>query len=312
MSIARPPQVNSDSNLTLRMEKKQKPNMSNTHMTVSNVNIPTPLLSRSKRFGMARQALTALMIFMVVLEGMHAEASIEQVRQEYHEARATFGKTRDYGKDYRESVASAHALIAALLNHWLNLPEHSGEVSIVCREIKTVLKDTAGTRSFLARTLWPLLSESKPTSSQANFMAQLIKPQKGIHFYDLLSRLGQPTEPLGWDVQVAYALALIRSGNDKQAQKHINLLHRKVSINHTHNPKGSLDYGPEAGTGRYCDYVNYLQLCEVLHALRAAASNDHTSARKHIENARKHREPLSPEAAPLVAEIVLQIEEQKD
>ncbi len=286
--------------------------MSNTHMTVSNVNIPTPLLSRSKRFGMGRHALTVLMFFMVLSEGMCAEASIEQFRQEYREARATFGKTRDYGKDYRESVASAHALIAALLNHWLNLPEHSGEVSIVCREIKTVLKDTAGTRSFLARTLWPLLSESKPTSSQANFMAQLIKPQKGIHFYDLLSRLGQPTEPLGWDVQVTYALALIRSGNDKQAQKHINLLHRKVSINHTHNPKGSLDYGPEAGTGRYRDYIHYLQLCEVLHALRATVSNDHTSARKHIENARKHREPLSPEAAPLVAEIVLQIEEQKD
>ena len=286
--------------------------MSNTHMTVSNVNIPPPLLSRSKRFGMGRHALTALMIFIVVLEGMHAEASIEQFRREYREARATFGKTRDYGKDYRESVASAHALIAALLNHWLNLPEHSGEVSIVCREIKTVLKDTAGTRSFLARALWPLLSESKPTSRQANFMAQLIKPQKSINFYDLLSRLGQPTEPLGWDVQVTYALALIRSGNDKQARKHINLLHRKVSINHTHNPKGSLDYGPEAGTGRYRDYIHYLQLCEVLHALRAAASNDHTSARKHIENARKHREPLSPEAAPLVAEIVLQIEEQKD
>ena len=286
--------------------------MSNTQITISSVNIPPLLLSRSKRFGMGRHALTVLMFFMVLSEGMRAEASIEQLRQEYHEARATFGKTRDFGKDYRESVASAHALIAALLNHWLNLPDHSGEVSIVCREIKTVLKDTAGTRSFLARALWPLLSESKPTSRQANFMAQLIKPQKSINFYDLLSRLGQPTEPLGWDVQVTYALALIRSGNDKQAQKNINLLHRKVSINHTHNPKGSLDYGPEAGTGRYRDYVHYLQLCEVLHALRAAASNDHTSARKHIENARKHREPLSPEAAPLVAEIVLRIEEQKD
>ena len=321
MSVARPLQVNNDSNLTLRMEKKQKPDMNNTHITVSSVNTPPPLLSRSKRFGIGRHALTALMFFIVVLEGMQAEASIEQVRQEYHEARVTFRKTRDYGKDYRESVASAHALIAALLNQWLNLPEHSGEVSIVCREIKTVLKDTAGNRfterypkekSFLARTLWPLLSESKPTSRQANFMAQLIKPQKGINFYDLLSRLGQPTEPLGWDVQVTYALALIRSGNDKQARKRINLLHRKVSINHTHNPKGSLDYGPEAGTGRYRDYVHYLQLCEVLHALRAAVSNDHTSARKHIENARKHREPLSPEAAPLVAEIVLRIEEQKD
>lgn len=295
--------------------------MSNTHITISNLNILPLLLSRSKRFGMGRHALTVLMFFMVLSEGMRAEASIEQLRQEYHEARATFGKTRDFGKDYRESVASAHALIAALLNHWLNLPDHSGEVSIVCREIKTVLKDTAGNRfteryhqekSFLARTLWPLLSESKPTSSQANFMAQLIKPQKGIHLYDWLSRLGKPTEPLGWDVQMTYALALIRSGNDKQARRHINLLHQKVSINHTHNPKGSLDYGPEAGTGRYRDYVHYLQLCEILHALRTTVSSDHTSARKHIENARKHRELLSPEAAPLVAEIVLRIEEQKD
>lgn len=303
------------------MEKKPKTNMNNTHITVSSVNIPPLLLSRSKRFGVVRHALAALMFFMVLSEGMRAEASLEQLRLEYHEARATFRKTRDYGKDYRESIASAHALIAALLNQWLNLPEHSGEVSIVCGEIKTVLKDTTGSRfteryrqekSFLARALWPLLSEGKPTPRQANFMAQLIKPQKGINFYDLLSRLGQPTEPLGWDVQLTYALALIRSGNDEQAQKRINLLHQKVSINHTHNPKGSLDYGPEAGTGRYRDYVHYLQLCEVLHALRTAVSNDHTSARKHIENARKHREPLSPEAARLVAEIVLRIEEQKN
>jgi len=116
MSVARPLQVNNDSNLTLRMEKKQKPDMNNTHITVSSVNTPPPLLSRSKRFGIGRHALTALMFFIVVLEGMQAEASIEQVRQEYHEARATFRKTRDYGKDYRESVVSAHALIAALLN----------------------------------------------------------------------------------------------------------------------------------------------------------------------------------------------------
>ena len=54
--------------------------MSNTHMTVSNVNIPSPLLSRSKRFGIGWHALTALMIFIVVLGGIHAEASIEQVR----------------------------------------------------------------------------------------------------------------------------------------------------------------------------------------------------------------------------------------
>jgi hypothetical protein len=156
-----------------------------------------------------------------------------------------------------------------------------------------------------------LLAEGKPTAKQASFMAQLIEPQKSIRMHDWLTR-GKPSEPFGWDVRSAYALTLIRNKNDKQARHEISTLHDQVSVNHAQNLKGSIDYGPEAGSGRYRNYVGYLQLCEILHALQAVDSKNHNRARKHIKNTRKLRKTFSPEASPLVAEIEKRIQVQTE
>lgn len=246
---------------------------------------------------------------------------LQQLRARYQQARETFAKTQDYGNAYSESLESARMLISALLKHWMALPDDSAEVPVVCQEIRTVYKDLAGSRlterysnarSFLARAVWPLLADDKLTPQQAVFLAKLTKPHLGVRINDKKARRGQPTEPYGWDVQAAYALAQIRSGNNKQAHTEVTTLHDKVPINYKANPKGRLDYGHEAGSGRYRNYTDYLQLCEALHALQAAISNNPKDATKHIENARKLRAKLSPEAAPLVTEVARRVRVNED
>ena len=194
----------------------------------------------------------------------------------------------------------------------MTLPEDAAEEPALGQEIRAVFKDLAGNpwtnkynigKSFMARTVWPLLADLEPIPAQAAFMAELTKPQIGVRMNDRQARAGNPTEPLGWDVQAAYALALIRSGQYKQARDEITMLHDKVSINYALSPKGSLDYGVEAGAGRYRNYTDYLQLCQVLHALQDAISNNDEGAREHMEKARKLREDFSPEASPLVTEV---------
>ena len=261
--------------------------------------------------------------------------TLEQLRQRYQEARDTAAKIEnpDLGSEgfheklkvwaeaYQKSQTSARALIPALLNHWMTLPNDSAEVPAVCKEIKTVCKDMAGhprseqysnAKSFFARTAWPLLADNKLTQEQAGLLVKLTEPQLLVRMNDRKARLGQPTEPLGWDVQAAYALALIRSGNDKQSRDEITILHDKVSINYKANPKGSLDYGPEAGEARYRNYIDYLQLCEILHGLQAAISKDHAGATQRIKQARKLRDVLSPEASLLIAEVGRRAEADED
>jgi len=298
--------------------------MGNTDTTAFVVGFLTLRLRISRRLKNGSSILACVLCVVAFSQSARAEAQVEtmeQLRQRYQQARATFAKTKDYGKDYRESIESAHKLISALLNHCMTLPEGSAEVPVVCQEIRTVFKYMAGSplterynneKSFLARAVWRLLADDEPKTEQAAFMVELTKPQMGVRMNDRRARSGKPTEPLGWDVQAAYALALIRRGNDKQARAEITILHDKVSINHARNPKGRLDYGPEAGAGRYRNYTDYLQLCEALHALQAAISNDREGAKKHIENARKLREALSPEATPLVTEVARRVKMDKD
>ncbi|NNC89129.1 MAG: hypothetical protein HKN82_11780 [Akkermansiaceae bacterium] len=278
----------------------------------------------SRRLGSGAFILACVLWVAAFPQSARAEAeaeTLEQLRQRHQEARATFAKTKDYGKAYKESREAAHKLISALLDHWRTLPDGVAGVPVVCREIRIVYKEMAGSplterhnieKSFLARTVWPLLADDDLRPDQAVFLLELTKPQMGVRMNDRKARRGEPTEPLGWDVQGAHALALIRSGNDKKARDEITNLHGKVSINRAHNPRGSLDYGPEAGDGRYRDYTDYLQLCEALHALQAAIAHDREGARKHIAKARKLREALSPEATPLVAEAARRVKMDKD
>jgi hypothetical protein len=236
---------------------------------------------------------------------------LQQLRHQHQQARDNFAQTQDYGDDYRQAIDTGHALISALLSYWVALPEGSTEAPALRQEIKALVKETGGNplterhnieKSFLARGVWPLLAD-EPTSEQAAFLAELTKPQMGVRMNDRRARAGKPTEPLGWDVQAAHALALIRSGDDERARDEIDILHDKVSINHARNPKGQLDYGLEAGAARYRNYTDYLQLCEILRALQAALSNDPEGAKTHIANAVQLREVLSPEATPLATEV---------
>ena len=254
------------------------------------------------------------------LAGAEGE-ELSQLRQRYEEARAHFAKTQDYGKAYRESNEAAQQLLSALLGHWVALPEGSADEPDVRKEIKSVFKELAGSpltekhnieKSFIARTVWLLLAEKKPTKGKAAFLAELTKPQFGVRMYDKLARRGQPGEPLGWHVQAAHALALLRSGKEQQAREEISILHKKVSINHTANPKGRLDYGSEAGDARFRSYTDYLQICEALLALQAANSNDCDAAKKHIGNAKKLNKTPTPEAVPLLKEAAQLINLGKD
>jgi len=90
--------------------------------------------------------------------------TLQQLRQRYQQARDIFAKTEDWGEAYTKSQESARALISALLNHWVTLPDDSAEAPAVCKEIKTVCKDMGGdplterysnAKSFLARAVWP-------------------------------------------------------------------------------------------------------------------------------------------------------------
>ncbi len=272
-----------------------------------------------------RSILAPLLCVIAFSPSARAE-TLKQLRQRYQEARDTAAqienpdlgsegfqeKLKVWAEANQKSQKSACVLIPALLNHWMTLPGDSPEAKTVSEEIKTVGKDLAGhpsseqyhnAKSFFARTAWPLLAGNKLTQEQAGLLVELTEPQLLVRMNDRKSRLGQPTEALGWNVQAAYALALIRSGNDKRARDEIATLHHKVSINHKANPKGSLDYGPEAGDARYRNYIDYLQLCEILHGLQAAISKDPEGTTQRIKQARKLRDDLSPEASLLIAEI---------
>ncbi|MDG2223741.1 MAG: hypothetical protein P8L85_20350 [Rubripirellula sp.] len=239
-----------------------------------------------------RFTLALLLSVAVFLPSTQAE-TLEALRQSYQEAHDSASKIEnpkigaegfreklsDWADAHRKSQESARALILALLDHWVTLPDDKA----VKEEVEAICKDLAGdpqtenyrtAKSFFARTAWPLLANNKLTKDQAEFLAELTKPSGNSGINGVLARLGRPSEPQGWDVQAAYALALIRSGKEKQAREQISNLHAKVSANYKAYPEGGLDYGPEAGDARYRNYVDYLQLCEVLHGLQASISDD--------------------------------------
>jgi hypothetical protein len=264
----------------------------------------------------------ALLLSLAALMPSTQAATLETLRQTYQEARDTVSsiqrpvigstgfqeKLETWADANRQSQESARALLPALLDHWMT-PAGDNDVKEEIKEVCAHLaagswtEQSSNAKSFFARTAWPLLAKSELDKDQAEFLAGMIKPTGRSSVSELLARFGQPTEPQGWDVQAAYALALIRSGKEKQARDQILMLHAKVSANYKANPEGGLDYGPEAGDARYRNYVDYLQLCEVLHGLQASISDDQEGGKDRIKRAKKLRDELSPEASMLIAEI---------
>jgi len=237
----------------------------------------------------------------------HADVQKEELIQllgQYQAARKVVAENPEWNfEDTKRCREAAHALVPELLDVWMALPDGSEDHAKFGELIKSICRDMASPprterenieKSFIARTVWPLLADEKVTQEQAAVLAELSEPQFSIRVNDKFARRGMGTEPLGWDVQAAYALALIRSGNLIQASDETRILHNKVSKNHKVRPN---DRG----------FTDALQLCEVLHALQAAVSDDHEGATKHIENARKLQDAISPKAAPLVDEVTRRV-----
>ena len=262
-------------------------------------------------------------LFVVLVLSSSTQAEIlKQLRENHKEAYAIslnienpkLGTDRDREKleiwadSHKKSQLTAKALIPALFNHWIDQPNDQQ----LKKEIESVYNGLAGkptpqrynqTQSFMSRIAWPLLAHSNLTKEQAELLAKLVKPPSAWRISDVMARIGMPTEANGWDQQAVYALALIRLGKEKQARSEISNLYAKASTNYKANPKGSLDYGPEAGESRYRDYVDYLQLCELLSGFQDSITNNHTGATKHVSQAQKLRNKVSPEAAVLIEEI---------
>lgn len=266
---------------------------------------------------LCRIMLACVLCLLASPPAIRADESSEKLnrlRDDFQTARNTVASNREW--DYeasKELTRSSRALITMLLDHWVALPADSKDAPAVGKEIQVAFGGLAGSsstegnvdaQSFLARIAWPLLADATLTKQQTTLLAELIKPRLSSRWLgDVLAQLDKPSEPFAWDLQVTYALALMRMGEDKRALKEVANLQRKVFANFKASPAGKLDYGPEAGEARYRDYVDYLQACELLNGLRAAIAGDHEGAAGRVQQARQLRDSLSPEAGQLVAEI---------
>jgi len=267
------------------------------------------LRGRVHRGRSALACLLCVAAFQLPARANEQKEKLQQLSDQYQAARKIVAETPEWDLEAsRNAREAAHALLPEMLDFWMALPDGSEEQAKTGEGIKLICRDLASPtrterenieRSFIARTVWPLLADEKVTQKQAAFLAELSEPQFSIRVNDKFARRGMGTEPLGWDVQAAYALALIRSGNPEQARDEITILHNKVSKNHKARPNDR-------------SFTDALQLCEVLHALQAAVSKDHEGAKKHIENARKLQDATSSKAAPLVNEVTRRVRVDKD
>ena len=82
----------------------------------------------------------------------------------------------------------------------------------------------------LAAMSWPLLLAGYPEDFN-EAMVELTMPYPAIRVGDKMAEAGRPTEPLGWDVQAAHALALARAGKTEEALKENQALMKKIDVN---------------------------------------------------------------------------------
>ena len=82
----------------------------------------------------------------------------------------------------------------------------------------------------IAAAAWPLLlSGDAPELNQG--IVALTKPYPAIRANDRKADAGQPTEPIGWDVQAVHALALGRVGKLDEALRENRALAKKIEVN---------------------------------------------------------------------------------
>ncbi|MCA9176196.1 MAG: hypothetical protein KDB14_17035 [Planctomycetales bacterium] len=93
--------------------------------------------------------------------------------------------------------------------------------------------------------VWPLLTagpqgltrvagDGGPTGHPEDLneaMVELTAPYPAIRVSDRMAVDGRPTEPLGWDVQAAHAIALARAGLMEEALQENAALGKKIAVN---------------------------------------------------------------------------------
>jgi len=180
--------------------------------------------------------------------------ALDQLRQNYQKAKAAVAKVDKPEKgspDFRQKLTAwsaatrqqrktAELLAPALLNHWATLSDDSEELMAVAEEIRTAYTDMSGkpltvrdskAKSYFAGVVIPMLVDFKLSQRRAGLLVELTTPFAGIRINDQVALIGKPTEPLGWIVQDAHSLALLRAGRVDEAQRENELLRKKVTIN---------------------------------------------------------------------------------
>jgi len=140
----------------------------------------------------------------------------------------------------RKKRDAAHSLVPVLFERWISLSADSGELPAIHHEIKAVYQEMAGkpltqgnsdAKSFFADAVWPLLVNEQLTPDRAAFLVEITKPHPGVRINDKIAQLGNPTEPLDWNIQDAHSLALLRAGRIDDARRENELLLQKVTLN---------------------------------------------------------------------------------
>lgn len=241
---------------------------------------------------------------------MKSESQLKDAREFYHQAalrldenpsdkdaKAWLAARRDWQKSHRE-------LIKALLKDWSRVHPSSTEFRALYKEIDGMMSEpsvSGGLRTYALWEAWVVLSDPSISKDHARQLVRFSKPGMAVKIANCIQKLGLPFESVGWDEQLTYALALIRSGKIKSARTQIDSLIGKVRAG---GLKGSLDYDPEAGSARHRNKIDYLQTCYLLNALIAKSESNPTLTLDWISKARKLRsDSFSPEGSRIIAEI---------
>jgi predicted XRE-type DNA-binding protein len=114
-----------------------------------------------------------------------------------------------------------------------DVPQTVNELQGLSARLQPLMTPTESTYNVVAKIAaasWPVVLAGYP--SQFNdVLVDLTQPYAAIIVSDKLAEQGRPTEPLGWDVQAAHAIALARAGKIEESLKGNQKLMQKIEIN---------------------------------------------------------------------------------
>jgi len=127
-----------------------------------------------------------------------------------------------------------HARLQAVQTGKLKDTKQSvNELRGLAQQLKTISRPNESSYAAarrIAEMTWPLLLNGYPDEFN-EAMVELTVPYSAIRVNDKLGEAGRPTEPLGWGVQAAHALALARAGKITESLKVNEALMKKIDVN---------------------------------------------------------------------------------